>query len=577
MTTTVSRHRWRSAGLATLYVVAALAPLSIGLVRPGLTSSGRLLPEDMVYGQAHRPFVKRQLVPLVVRGVAAVIPAAPRARFGDWFEATALGRRLGWPAPFAVEYSLLVGLMYASLLGFLVQLRRFLVQCLEISPAVSHAAALLVGLGLPSWFKALFPVYDFAQLFLFTTALGLMLRGRWWALYGVFVIACVNKEMSILLPVVLAAWLGRRCLAPRFATYVGSQLVVGCAIAAGLAWIFRDNPGGNFEWHLPHNLTLSWNALGWFRLGLLVGIVALVLSRIGAASRFLRRGFVVTLLPLFSLTLLFGWIDELRAYYEALPFAVALGLVAIGLPRATAGPPAGAGHPVSRDPMTGAATARDDIRTVIRAYDDVVVRAYCWARFRILHQRFLREIGQYLPDSGFVLDLGCGFGLFSLYYARRRPALEILGLDLSGRRIEIARAAARKLSVTNVRYEVGDASALALSRRLDAAYMLDIVHHIPRTSVAPLMDHLAARLEPGRRLIVKDVDREPRYKRWFTYGLDKLMDFRAEIDYWGNDELTRLLDRSGFEVHSHAMVDLLPYPHMLYVCTKRSGSDETHG
>ncbi|MBI2161034.1 MAG: hypothetical protein HYU25_11790 [Candidatus Rokubacteria bacterium] len=51
----------------------------------------------------------------------------------------------------------------------------------------------------------------------------------------------------------------------------------------------------------------------------------------------------------------------------------------------------------------------DTIRRIIGAYDDRVVRAYCWARFWILRQRLLDEIGQYLPESGEVLDIGCGF------------------------------------------------------------------------------------------------------------------------------------------------------------------------
>ena len=38
----------------------------------------------------------------------------------------------------------------------------------------------------------------------------------------------------------------------------------------------------------------------------------------------------------------------------------------------------------------------DIIRRIIRAYDDPVVRAYCWVRFGIRRQRFLDEIGQYL-------------------------------------------------------------------------------------------------------------------------------------------------------------------------------------
>src|SRR5256712_12880945 len=87
----------------------------------------------------------------------------------------------------------------------------------------------------------------------------------------------------------------------------------------------------------------------------------------------------------------------------------------------------------------------DTIRSIVRAYDDPVVRAYCWARFLVLRQRFLEEIGQYPPPSGPALDIGCGFGLFSLHYAATRPGRVVRRLDLSPRRIPVARRAAPPL------------------------------------------------------------------------------------------------------------------------------------
>ena len=64
-------------------------------------------------------------------------------------------------------------------------------------------------------------------------------------------------------------------------------------------------------------------------------------------------------------------------------------------------------------------------------------------------QRFLDEIGQYLPERGRVLDLGCGFGLFSLYYASVYPGLRVEGLDRNPRRIAMAQAVAT-LTAPNV-------------------------------------------------------------------------------------------------------------------------------
>ena len=208
------------------------------------------------------------------------------------------------------------------------------------------------------------------------------------------------------------------------------------------------------------------------------------------------------------------------------------------------------------------------IHRIIGAYDDWVVRAYCWGRFGILRQRFLDEIGQYLPARGRVLDVGCGFGLFSLYYASVCPGLELSGLDRNARRIAMARAAAARLGLANAHYEVGDARDFRGGTLFDAAYMLDIVHHIPEDAVRPLLEQLAKVLPPGGRLVIKDVDRRPAWKRWFTHGLDKVMDPGTPVRYWSGEELQALAEAVGFRVYRHLMVDFLPYPHVLYACER---------
>jgi SAM-dependent methyltransferase len=211
----------------------------------------------------------------------------------------------------------------------------------------------------------------------------------------------------------------------------------------------------------------------------------------------------------------------------------------------------------------------ETVRKIIRAYDDPVVRAYCWVRFGILRQRFLDEIGQYLPDEGPVLDIGCGFGLFSLYYAACGPRRVVRGLDRDGRRIALARRAAARLGLDNVAYAEGDARDFKGDSEAAGAYMLDIVHHIPRETVAPLLRQLRRCLAPGAPLLVKDVDTRPVAKRWFTWVLDKAMAPATPVHYWSADAMQAALEQSGFRVRRHLMVDLLPYPHVLYVAEAR--------
>jgi 2-polyprenyl-3-methyl-5-hydroxy-6-metoxy-1,4-benzoquinol methylase len=211
----------------------------------------------------------------------------------------------------------------------------------------------------------------------------------------------------------------------------------------------------------------------------------------------------------------------------------------------------------------------ETIRKIIAAYDAPVVRAYCWVRFGILRQRFLDEIGQYLPAAGPVLDIGCGFGLFSLYYAATGPARIVHGLDRDRRRIALARRAAARLGLENVTYEEGDARDFKGGGEVAAAYMLDIIHHIPPVTVRPLLVELRRALAPGALLLVKDVDTRPAPKRWFTWALDKAMAPRAPVHYWSAGDLGALLEATGFRVRRHVMVDILPYPHILYICEAR--------
>ncbi|MEL6343839.1 MAG: hypothetical protein AAFV53_11950, partial [Myxococcota bacterium] len=47
---------------------------------------------------------------------------------------------------------------------------------------------------------------------------------------------------------------------------------------------------------------------------------------------------------------------------------------------------------------------------VINSFDNTLIKAYCTIRFRIMNMRILEEVGQYLPEDGHILDIGCGFG-----------------------------------------------------------------------------------------------------------------------------------------------------------------------
>lgn len=215
---------------------------------------------------------------------------------------------------------------------------------------------------------------------------------------------------------------------------------------------------------------------------------------------------------------------------------------------------------------------RTAVERIIQNQRSLIVRLYARIRFLILRQTFLQEIGQYLPRRGRVLDLGCGFGLFSLYFAIDAPERQLVGVDLDGDRIEAARECARRLGVENVDYTEQNALDWRGGGAFDAIFMLDLVHHLPKDEVEAFLARVSQLLVPGGTLLLKDVSNRPRYKMWFTLLLDRLMVGAEPIHYWPPDELCALVEGLGFSVRRHTINDILPYPHMLYVCTRADGA-----
>lgn len=243
-------------------------------------------------------------------------------------------------------------------------------------------------------------------------------------------------------------------------------------------------------------------------------------------------------------------------------------------------------------PPAAPSSVRDDdemirriMPRIISAYRSPIERAYCRVRFIILRERFTKEIAQYLPQEGAILELGCGFGLFTLLFAHLRPGARFYAFDLNPRRIRLAREAAESLGVKNVRFHCKDVTELelgtrggaahadsdpdnALSGPFQAGYMMDLAHHVPPDAARRLIARIHDAMDSPSVFVLKDVDASPFYKRWFTRVLDFLVSPRDAVRYWPEKEMRETLRGAGWDVVSHAMVDFLPYPHQIYLCRK---------
>ncbi len=109
-------------------------------------------------------------------------------------------------------------------------------------------------------------------------------------------------------------------------------------------------------------------------------------------------------------------------------------------------------------------------------------------RYRYQERKY-EQIMALLPQRDFerALDLGCGLGLLSQLLAGR--AGSVLGLDLAGAALELARK--RALGIGNLRFEQGDVLDLpdTLTGQFDLVVVADTLYYL-----SPLDDALLKRL-----------------------------------------------------------------------------------
>ncbi len=105
------------------------------------------------------------------------------------------------------------------------------------------------------------------------------------------------------------------------------------------------------------------------------------------------------------------------------------------------------------------------------------------------------RIARRLPRSlRTVVDLGCGEGRDSIYFARQ--GYRVLGVDISGVGVRKAELRASRLGV-KARFLVRDIRTYRLSRRVDVVFCSGVLNNLPRRSRAARFEHFKARTVPG--------------------------------------------------------------------------------
>jgi len=111
-----------------------------------------------------------------------------------------------------------------------------------------------------------------------------------------------------------------------------------------------------------------------------------------------------------------------------------------------------------------------------------------------------------VASSARCLDMGCGGGDVTLALARLvGPDGFVVGADMDGPQLDIARAEAVDAGLTNVEYRVLNVMEPPTGdEQFDLIYVRFLLTHLPDPELA--LSYLCSRLAPGGALVVEDID-----------------------------------------------------------------------
>ena len=157
------------------------------------------------------------------------------------------------------------------------------------------------------------------------------------------------------------------------------------------------------------------------------------------------------------------------------------------------------------------------------------------------------------PRRGFILDLGCGYGLVAHWLADRAAERTILGVDYDASKVRVARQSAR--GRPQVQFEARDLFAWDFPA-CDAVLLLDVLHYWRPEKQRWLLAKIRQALRPGGKLILRDAARADtlphrRVEWWERFATRTGQNKTVEgLHFLTVEELTGALQAAGFEAVS---------------------------
>ena len=217
----------------------------------------------------------------------------------------------------------------------------------------------------------------------------------------------------------------------------------------------------------------------------------------------------------------------------------------------------------------------EQFQQVVEVYGGIPLRDKILIHARLLClQPIMMTLDKYLPQSGVIIDLGCGYGLVSNLLALESEH-HLIGVELSAQRAAVAKRSVGDRH--NIEFLTEDAAKYEFPC-CDSVLLLDVLYLQPDEVKTEILARAYDSLEKNGLLIVKDNAKSPRWKYFYAYVEEFIKLNLAVIGYHkrvltpkykSREQSEALLQSLGFTlIETINIKTIMPYPGVIYVCRK---------
>jgi 2-polyprenyl-3-methyl-5-hydroxy-6-metoxy-1,4-benzoquinol methylase len=191
--------------------------------------------------------------------------------------------------------------------------------------------------------------------------------------------------------------------------------------------------------------------------------------------------------------------------------------------------------------------------------------AHGFARGKMKGDPAYAAVLRHLPESGCLVDVGCGEGHLLALAHELRGGLRLFGVDHDHERVERGRQALGDAATLTV----GDARVCELPRA-HAIACLDVLHYLPEPEQDAVIQRLVDHLEPGGVLLIRDGASQDGLRSWVTTLSEKLAVATGRhkgdgVFFRPSEALRASMEACGLTVEEAPCADGTPFANRLYL------------